>query len=73
MENNIQAYKHIGVPDLGAYSDDERDNIYDEVETATGILKFPSAVSIEAKGFSKQTSSSCSHSRGPSAVHSALD
>ena len=70
MGNNIQAYKHSGIPEYGALaSDDDRDDVYDEVETSAGvILKFPSAVSIEARGFGKQSSSIYGHSRAPSVV-----
>lgn len=65
----IRAYKN-SVPEDGIFiSEEHSDDIYDEIETSTGkILKFPSAVSIEARGVSKQNSSAFDHSRSPSVV-----
>lgn len=73
MGSIIRAYKNSVIPDIGPLAIDEHtDDVYDEVETAPGvILKFPSAVSIEARGVSKQSSSVYDHSRNPSIVSNA--
>ena len=70
MGSIIRAYNNSSVPEFEPLSLDAcTDDVYDEVETSPGvILKFPSAVSIEARGFLKQGSSVHSHSRQPSLV-----
>lgn len=66
----IRAYKDSVIPDFGPLAmEEETDDVYDEVETSPGVIqKFPSAVSIEARGVSHQGSSMNGHSRAPSLV-----
>ena len=70
MGSIIRAYKDSVIPDFGPLAmEEDTDDVYDEVETSPGVIqKFPSAVSIEARGSTRQGSSVNSHSRAPSLV-----